>query len=181
MVTPPTVHAPHPPAGCPAPWENKNFLSGQQEILFLLMLELKTRKGEKALSYPRRALYLSPPRGSPLRNRYSQRSVLGLLPGTVTQEMGHPDLFFPSNLGQQCCHEGHMWPQEGRAPCGPWSGLGSYARDAHKSAETATSEVLAKSGPSAPTLPSPKQLGERHWFAVRNQPQEDQGRKANIY
>lgn len=37
----------YPRLGCPASWENRNFSSDQQEILFLLMLELKIPQGER--------------------------------------------------------------------------------------------------------------------------------------
>lgn len=52
----PTVHAPN--IGCHAPWKNRNFLSDQQEILFLLDVRIKNTREE--LPCPSRALNLSP-------------------------------------------------------------------------------------------------------------------------
>lgn len=57
LVTP-AVHTSN--IGCPAPWKNRNFLSDQQEILFLLDVRIKNTTGRETLPYPSRALNLSP-------------------------------------------------------------------------------------------------------------------------
>lgn len=71
----------YPRLGCPASWENRNFSSDQQEILFLLMLELKIPQGERergTLFYPCGARDVPHPlalRCSPSKKRWLLRAL----------------------------------------------------------------------------------------------------------
>lgn len=70
------VHAPD--IVFPAPWENRNFLSDQQEILFLFDVRIRNTAGgeREALPYPTWALT-----DAPTEVLLSQTFVLGFPPG----------------------------------------------------------------------------------------------------
>ena len=70
------VHAPN--IDCPAPWENRNFLSDQQEILFLPDVRIRNIAGREreALPYPNWALT-----DAPTEVLLSQTLVLGFPTG----------------------------------------------------------------------------------------------------
>lgn len=71
-----------PRIGCPASWENRNFSSDQQEILFLLMLELKIPQGERdTLIFKQGTKFILPLRCSPPKLLFP-----ALIPGFAPSE-----------------------------------------------------------------------------------------------